>query len=86
MIRASGLDILVTLLTHGNPMTKAGLTAELGVRSTSIHRAIDRLMERGLVEPTGLYTNPGTKRSAMTYGPGPLLNGWAVQQKLEVGK
>jgi predicted transcriptional regulator len=60
-------------------MTKAGLTAELGVRSTSINRAIQRLTERGLVEPVGIYRNPGTKRQAMLYGPGPLLTFWAFE-------
>ena len=80
MIRASGIDILATLLSHGTPMTKAGLTAELGVRSTSINRAIQRLTERGLVEPVGIYRNPGTKREALLYGVGPLVRGWRDEQ------
>jgi predicted transcriptional regulator len=83
VIRASGLDILVALLEHGAPMTKSGLTAELGVRSTSINRAIVRLTERGLVEPAGLYTNPGTGRNALTFGPGPLMRAWAQKQANE---
>jgi predicted transcriptional regulator len=75
-IRASGIDIMATLLEHGHPMTKAGLVNELGVRSTSINRAIHRLMARGLVEQVGEYTNPGTGRKAAMFAPGRLVKEW----------
>lgn len=79
--RSSAVDIMATLLEHGHPMTRRGLTHEIGVVDASIERSLKRLMARGLVEKAGQYVNPGTGRKAMLFAPGPLVRLYAMQQK-----
>ena len=79
--RSSAVDIMATLLEHGQPMTRAGLVNEINVVDASIERALKGLIARGLVEKAGERINPGTGRTAMLFAPGPLVRLYAMQQK-----
>lgn len=62
-------------------MTRAGIAAEAGIWESSITNSLDDLIARGLVEPAGHYTNPGSGRKAQLLAPGPLIRAWASGQR-----
>ena len=78
--RSSAVDIIATLLEHGQPMTRLGLVNEIGVVDASIERALRRLIDRGRVEKAGEYVNPGTGRKAMLFAPGKLVREWTANR------
>ena len=80
--RSSGVYIVATLLEHPGPMTRQAISREVGVDPANIDRQMARLIDLGLAEKCGTYANPGSGRIAHLFGPGPLLRGWALQQKL----
>lgn len=80
--KASSVDILCALLSHPVPMTRQGISTELGLASQSIDRALTRLLERGLVESAGKRRNPGTGREAELWQVGPLVRVWTARQQL----
>ena len=78
-----GTTILTTLLNTSNPINRKGLAQKIAISMAVLSKAVNRLIEAGLIAETGFFTCPHCKKEITSL---PLAKSERILSLTEKGK